>query len=98
MSAYYHELQSFRKPVFWIIMSIALLPTIGIMLYGSYKQLVLGEVWGNKPISDITLIIITLIVVILTLAIAWFIFNLELIVEIKNSKFTINSDQYLVRR
>ena len=67
-------------------MSIALLPIIGIMLYGSYKQLVLGEVWGNKPISDIALIIITLIVVILTLAITWFIFNLELIVEIKNKQ------------
>lgn len=53
------------------------------MLYGCYQQLVLGQTWGKTPLSDIGLILITLVVVVISMAIFWMFYSLELIIEIK---------------
>jgi hypothetical protein len=63
MSLYYQEKQNFRKPGIWLIVSAFILPVNGVLIYGLYQQLVVGEPWGSEPNSDITLIIVTLVVV-----------------------------------
>jgi len=84
MSSYFYEEQRFRKPGIWILLTATLLPTNGIMLYGFYQQIILGEAWGSNPTSDTALIIIILSVLFFTLAIVWFIYSIKLVVEIKD--------------
>ncbi len=84
MALYYQEKQNFRKPGFWIFVTATMLPVNGVLLYGLYQQLVLGEPWGSQPNSDISLIVVTLIIMLFSLIILWLIFNIELVLEIKD--------------
>jgi hypothetical protein len=53
----FREKQYMRIPVLW-----AVLLGVGILLlYGNYRQIVRGEMFGNQPMSDIGLIIFTTI-------------------------------------
>ncbi|RLB39209.1 MAG: hypothetical protein DRH12_11835, partial [Deltaproteobacteria bacterium] len=75
----FYEIQRFQNP--WIRYSVAGL-TIGFILYfvpGAVKQLVYGEPWGNKPVSDTTLIAVGIIVLGIMLALCFFFFNLRLV-------------------
>ena len=65
-------------------MSATMLPGNGVLLYGLYQQLVLGEPWGSEPNSDISLIVVTLIIMLFSAIIFWLIFSIELVVEIKD--------------
>ena len=70
----YFERQWFRQ--WWLIL---LLAGINLLLItGCIKQLGFGISWGNKPMNDVSLIIITIVLLFFTL---WFIF-LRLDVEI----------------
>jgi len=84
MASYYHEKQNFRKPVIWLIVSASMLPVNGVLFYGLYQQLVLGEPWGSEPNSDISLIVVTLVVVLFSVTFFWLIISVELVVEIKD--------------
>ena len=83
MAFYYQEKQNFRKPGNWIFVSASLLPANGVMIYGLYQQLILGEPWGSEPNRDISLILVTLVIMIFSAVILWLILNIELVVEIK---------------
>jgi hypothetical protein len=84
MSLYYQEMQNIRKPGIWLIVSAFILPVNGVLLYGLYRQLVAGEPWGSEPNSDITLIVVILVVVLFSVAAFWLIFSVELVIEIKD--------------
>ena len=84
MALYYQEKQNFRRTGVWIIVSASMLPVNGVLLYGLYQQLVLGEPWGSEPNSDISLIIVTLVIMLFSAILFWLIFTVELVVEIKD--------------
>jgi len=75
----FYEIQRFRNP--WMRYSAVIL-TIGFMLFyipGAVKQLIYHEPWGNKPVSDLTLIAIGIIVLATMFGLCFFFFNLRLI-------------------
>ena len=75
----FYEIQRFRNP--WIKYSVAGL-SIGFILFfipGAMKQLVYGQPWGNKPVSDATLIAVGIFVLAIMFALCFFFFNLRLI-------------------
>lgn len=53
----YYERQ--RMPWFWVIF---LLPINILFIYGLIKQLILNKPWGNNPMSDTVLIIVSILV------------------------------------
>jgi hypothetical protein len=58
MNIAFKEEQKFTQWWLWIILiGIGILPVIGI-----YKQLILGEQFGNKPMSNLGLILFSLII------------------------------------
>ena len=74
----FYEIQRFRNP--WLRYSSVVL-TIGFVLFyvpGAVKQLVYHEPWGNRPVSDATLIAIGIIVLATMFALCFFFFNLRL--------------------
>jgi len=57
----YKEEQKFRQWWFWLIITI-----IGMIpIYGVYKQLIFGEKFGNNPMSDLGLIIFSIMMFVL---------------------------------
>lgn len=75
----FYEVQRFKNP--WLRYSVAGL-TIGFILFfipGAVKQLVYGQPWGNKPVSDATLVAVGIVVLGTMFALCFFFFNLKLI-------------------
>jgi hypothetical protein len=84
----YAEQQSFRQ-VLWIwliLIPVAFLSCLGI-LYGFYQQIILGEPWGNEPISDSGLIIALLVVIFTQVLLIWVISSMRLSIEITGNEF-----------
>lgn len=55
----YSEEQQFDQLFIWILIGIGTLPMIGILGAGIYKQIILGQPWGNQPMSDLGLLLVT---------------------------------------
>lgn len=67
----FFEVQKFKQWWIWLI----LFGINGISLFGIYKQLILGEQFGNKPLSDLGLIIITTFILLFNFS--FYLFKLE---------------------
>jgi hypothetical protein len=84
----YSEQQSFRQ-VLWIwciIIPIAFLSSLSI-LYGFYQQIILGEAWGNEPMSNGGLITALVVVIVAQVLLIWVVASLKLIIEITPEEF-----------
>jgi hypothetical protein len=77
ISPIFREVQKFRQ--FWVS-SLVLIPAV-VILYGAYKQLVLGQPFGNNPASDSTMVILTMIFGFLF---PLFIFSMKLVTEVRS--------------
>lgn len=85
---HYSEQQSFRQ-VLWIwliIIPVAFLSSFSI-LYGFYQQIILGEPWGNEPMSDGGLITALLVVIIAQVLVIWIVSSMTLHIEITSEEF-----------
>lgn len=74
MKTEFVELQRFNQWWLWVFISALIL----LPLYGIYKQLIVGEPWGNSPMPDYGLFIFLAF----TLGFALFFYYLELRTEI----------------
>lgn len=57
MHILFKEVQKF-SPLIWVL----LLPIAGFILFGLFKQLVLGEPFGDNPMPDIGIILVALLI------------------------------------
>ena len=64
----FREVQRFSQPWLW---GLILLPTclgcIGLFGWGMVQQLVLGRPWGDRPMSDVALLVVSGYVALVTL-------------------------------
>ena len=70
----FHEKQRFRQPWLWVLVVVPLVSIIPLMLFGIYEQLVAGRPFGDNPVSDRQLVLVTLLgiaVPLLILFLAW---------------------------
>lgn len=74
MKASYTEAQKFNQWWLWIL----LLAVLGLPVYGMFQQLILGEPFGSKPMSDLGLVLL-FIGTLLIIGLFWY---LELRTEI----------------
>ena len=72
----FKEVQRFRQPLLWLV----ILAIMIIFTYGMFRQIILGEPWGNKPLPDAMLIAIFTFIMCLTLLF----FFVKLIVEVRS--------------
>ena len=72
----FKEVQRFRQPLLWLV----ILAITIIFTYGMFRQIILGEPWGNKPLPDAMLIAIFTFIMCLTLLF----FFVKLIVEVRS--------------
>jgi hypothetical protein len=80
----FREVQQFRQKWIWVLLfPVSLLVTIPFV-EGMYKQLILGQQWGNKPLSDTALMIVGSLVILLGVGILYLFYVLKLETEVKN--------------
>ena len=79
----FREAQLFRKTwVLFLVLPISLF-LIVLFGYGMIKQLVLGQPWGNKPLSDTALAIIGPLWILFGIGLAYLFYSSKLITEVR---------------
>ena len=53
----FHETQRFRQGWLWLVVIVSLLPAVGAMGYGVWRQVVMGKLFGDRPASDLSLLL-----------------------------------------
>lgn len=81
---YFFEEQQFRQRWLWIVLLPFTLSITIFFAYGIVRQIILGKPWGNRPMSDIALIIVGLISILLMGGITYLFYKLKLITEVRN--------------
>lgn len=72
---YFREVQRFNQFWIWLILAVV----VGIWLWGIIQQVLLGEPFGNNPVSDLGLFLIGFIVLIPVVLI----FSIKMVTEIR---------------
>ena len=78
----FHEEQQFRQPWLWLLLLATTITIGGIFIYGMYIQLYLGHPWGDRPMSDTMLIIVSTLSISLTAGLTLLFLKLKLIIEV----------------
>jgi hypothetical protein len=91
----FEESQALRQPWLWILILPASLLEICLFTYGLYKQLYLGEPWGNRPMSDLGLIIAALCVIGLAVGLPALLYAARLSVRIDGRHLQIRFAPFL---
>lgn len=82
------EHQSFRQVTWiWLIILPAAFISFISVFYGFYQQVVAGEPWGNKPMSDGGLTAALVIVIAVNGLMIWLVASLQLDIEITKDEF-----------
>ena len=79
----FHEEQQFRQKWLWILLLLTSLSAIGLFGYGMYKQLLLGQPWGDRPLSDTALVVSGTISILFPAGISYLFYKLKLITEVR---------------
>lgn len=61
-SELFKEEQHFEPFLIWIVVGLGVIPMSSILGWGVYTQIILGQPWGDNPMSDVGLLLITLLV------------------------------------
>lgn len=79
----FEEVQKFRQPGMWLIALTSSLLVLGIFGYGIYKQIILGRPWGDRPMSDTRLILVSLFGIALAVGLLWLFYQMKLVVRVR---------------
>ena len=80
----FHEEQQFRQPWLWLLLLLLTLGMSALFGYGIYRQLFLGQVWGDRPMSDHALIISAVLTVAVCGGTCLLFYTLRLITVVDN--------------
>ena len=80
--SHFKEEQKFDQLWFRLIILLSWIPVIVIFAVGIYQQFVLKKPWGNNPMSDNGLILLTLFIFMIMGGTTWLTFSLKLITEV----------------
>ncbi len=86
----FYEEQKFTSPILVAIMCLIYSIPLGLLIYGNYTQFVLGQSWGNKPMTDSGLLVLTVCLFIVLAISAYLLFGSKL-------ETTITADSLTVR-
>ena len=81
---YFREAQTFRQPWIWTLLMVLTLAAVVCFGYGMIKQLVFGQPWGDRPMSDIALAIVGPLVILFTIGMTYLFLKLKLVTEVRD--------------
>jgi hypothetical protein len=81
----FHEEQRFTQRWLWVLIILNMLVLAVIFGYGFIEQLVFGRPWGDRPVSDMTLILVGATVLLFSASMIYIFYTLRLITEVRDS-------------
>lgn len=78
----FEEVQQFRQTWIWLIALSSSLLVLGIFAYGIYKQILIGRPWGDRPMSNVQLILVALSGSALAVGLPWLFYSMKLVVRV----------------
>ena len=84
MTTGFHEEQRFTQRWLWVLIILNMLILAVIFGYGLIEQLIFGKPWGDRPVSDTTLILITSAVLLFSASMIYIFYSLRLITEVRD--------------
>ena len=86
----FREIQRFRQPWVWCLLLVTNFWLIGIFGYGLVQQLIKGEQWGSNPMSDMGLVVTTVLMVVFSLGMLWLFLTMSLQVEVRSDALYVH--------
>ena len=80
----FFEEQRFTQRWLWIILIVSMLLLVGVFGFGFIQQLVLGKPWGDRPVSDTTLLLVGSVVLLFSGAMIYLFYSLRLITTVRD--------------
>ena len=80
--AEFHEEQQFRQPWVWLLLLVITVCVIGMFAHGIYTQLYLGQVWGDRPMTNTALVISAAFSSLISAGLTLLFYKLKLITEV----------------
>ncbi|MGD8514703.1 MAG: hypothetical protein PVF52_03745, partial [Granulosicoccaceae bacterium] len=66
MATVFREEQRFTQRWLWILLMLSMPVVLAVFGYGLIEQLVYGKPWGDRPVSDATLVTVSTAVILFT--------------------------------
>lgn len=81
----FSEVQQFRQRWLWILLGVSTLAVLAVFGHGLIEQLALGRPWGDRPVPDGMLILISVIVLLFMGGMLYLFATLQLITVVDDS-------------
>ena len=85
MASTYTETQRFSQRWLWTLIITLMLVVAAVFGYGILKQLVFGQTWGGRPLTNHILLVIGTLVIGFSFAMIYLFYNLKLITEVRDT-------------
>ncbi|MGD8742748.1 MAG: DUF6141 family protein [Granulosicoccaceae bacterium] len=83
MATVFREEQRFTQRWLWILLMLSMFVVLAVFGYGLIEQLVYGKPWGDRPVSDATLVTVSTAVILFTAGMVYLFYTLRLITEVR---------------
>jgi len=80
----FREVQRFKQRWLWALIVVSVLVSVGLFGWGMVQQLVFGEPWGDRPMSDTGLAVTGTLTILLHLGIIALFAVCRLIIEVRS--------------
>lgn len=81
----YSEVQQFRQPWLRLLVGTIAVGLVSVFGYGMFRQLLLGQAWGGRPLSDLALAIVGTLMIGLGLGSVYLMYTLRLVTEVRDN-------------
>ena len=85
----FREVQKFRQRALWILLLITDFLTLILFGYGIFKQLIMGQSWGSRPMPDSVLVIVGALTILLLSVLTYAFYRMKLVTEVRNDGLSI---------
>jgi hypothetical protein len=79
----FREVQRFHQGWLWALLIVTIISVVLLFGYGMIKQLVYGEAWGERPMSDSALLVVGTVTIAFVAGLAYLFYQLRLITELR---------------
>jgi hypothetical protein len=86
----FRETQKFRQPWVWCLVLGSAAVMLWIFGHGLVQQLVVGKPWGDQPMSDMGLVLTSLVTTVVSLGLVWLFLAMALVVEVRSDALHIH--------
>lgn len=87
---FYKEEQKFASISLYFSMGLIYATTVSFLLYGNIMQFVYNQPFGDNPVTDNGLILLTVLILLLLIVSAYLLFGSRLVIEINHSGINYN--------